>query len=127
LAKKFHIRFVPGIEMTTFYEGFEYHILGYGFGFDGAGFQKKLDEIADYRNRAIVRMIEKIRMLHGFDLSINDVRGQAGKDYLGRPHIALALLRKGFINSLKDAFTVELIANPGRCYTPVSDLLPDTK
>jgi hypothetical protein len=53
-----------------------------------------------------------------------NMASNARKNYVGRPHIAQALLINGYIKRFQDAFTNKLIANNGLCYFPASYLTP---
>ncbi|UCF93786.1 MAG: PHP domain-containing protein, partial [Desulfobacterales bacterium] len=48
-------------------------------------------------------IIQRLNHL-GFDLALDEVRKEAGRGQLGRPHIASVLVKKGFVQSVDEAF-----------------------
>ena len=40
----------------------------------------------------------------GYPLSLEEIRKEVGQGQIGRPHIARAMMAKGFVNSIDDAF-----------------------
>ncbi len=115
---------VPGIELNTTYKGNEVHVLGFGF---ASGAQSVEDAIAGNRRereRRAEQMIERI-VRAGYDIDIDAVRAEAGhgETALGRPHVARALIRKGYFSDIDAAFRELLVAGkPG--YVPSSYMLP---
>lgn len=50
----------------------------------------------------------------GLNISIEDVREFSSKNYIGRPHIARALVKKGYVENIQDAFEKYLeLGKPG--------------
>ena len=95
---------IPGIEFGCVYQNEEVHVLGYFIDYNS----KKLIDISDnLRKKRIMRglkMIKKINEL-GLELTVEEVKVLSGKDYIGRPHIARALVNRGYVASIQDAFT----------------------
>ncbi|NLZ54042.1 MAG: phosphatase, partial [Thermoanaerobacteraceae bacterium] len=59
----------------------------------------------------------------GIQISIKDVYKKAQGSSLGRPHVALALIEKGYVNSIQEAF--EKYLGKGRpAYVPREKLTP---
>ncbi len=123
LSSKYGIEFVPGTELTTMYKGGEVHILGYYYDPYADGLRRFFAEIDRVRAVGIRSMLDKLGKL-GFHLTFEDVLAQSVSDYVGRPHIAKALVAKGYISSVQEAFTEEYIGNEGKCYSPISSLSP---
>jgi len=79
------------------------HILGYGF---DPGHEELNDALRlcragrDGRNEIIIR---KLRAL-GADITLEEVEALAGGDVVARPHIARALIEKGFVKTYYEAF-----------------------
>lgn len=49
-------------------------------------------------------MVYKLNKL-GLELSIEEVKKFSGEKYIGRPHIARALIKKGYVTDISEAFT----------------------
>ena len=96
-------RMVTGVEVSTNTGEREVHILGYGVRRDAPALQEILcDRTAVRRGRA-ERIVELLRAA-GINISMDDVRRQAGSGMIGRPHIARALVESGAARDIADAF-----------------------
>jgi predicted metal-dependent phosphoesterase TrpH len=102
-AKEKEIELIIGAEFSCNYQkngGFEpIHILGYGLDCKN---QKLLDFCNNHKTRRKQRcykIVEKLKHA-GYDVTdeIKDVNS------LGRPHIALALIKKGYVGDMESAF-----------------------
>jgi 3',5'-nucleoside bisphosphate phosphatase len=103
LATQFGLRLVSGVELSTRFESLELHILGYGFDFEHAGFVQHLQEQREARQTRIPALVERLRAL-GVALTVEDVYEVAGSANPGRPHVAKAMVQKGFARDVDDAF-----------------------
>lgn len=98
------IEVIPGVEISGEYNGREMHILGYFIDPHAPAMKELLTEIQDERILRIKKIIAKLNEL-GSTITYED----ANKDLkstvsIGRPHIANALVREGFVKSFFDAF-----------------------
>jgi hypothetical protein len=111
------VRVVAGIELSTRYTDREVHILGY---FIDAASTTLLDAVSHMRSQRFERGLQMVQRLCelGYDLSMDDVLAESGGGVVGRPHVARALVARGHIASVRDAFTPEFIADGGRAYVP---------
>ncbi len=116
-----HIEVIPGIEVNTDIPGSEVHVLGYFLEYQQAAFQHTLQTLRDMRVTRAQRMVEKLRAL-GLDIAWERVRELAAGT-VGRPHVAAALVEKGYAESVADAFNRYLGRDkPG--YVPRYKLAP---
>ncbi|MBO4367724.1 MAG: PHP domain-containing protein [Clostridia bacterium] len=99
-CRGYGIRFLPGIEISAG-EGGNIHVLGYNI--DPSRLQLELDRIRDDRTERMEKMVSLLKKA-GMEVSMEDVRSIAGSAPLCRPHLALALVRKGYVLSVKEAF-----------------------
>ena len=98
-AHALSIRMLPGIEISSEQEGQAVHVLGYGYDLKSVSFHLFLQEIKKRRterNRVILKKLAD----RGMKIEEADLQGKL----IGRPHIALALIKKGYVSSLKEAF-----------------------
>jgi 3',5'-nucleoside bisphosphate phosphatase len=98
-------RIVTGMEVDTKCEGVTAHLLVYGITSQQAPL---LEHLRSQRAARRVRMEEMVERLHGLgvDIAMRDVEAQAGSAAsLGRPHLARALVVRGVVNDVKEAFT----------------------
>lgn len=113
LAKQKRRPYITGIEFSVRHDG-ELHILGYGVDVNNEAFKKEMESLKEFRvNRvyAIMEALEKI----GIKISFEDVIKHTQGNTIGRPHIALALIEKGYAENLQDAF-VKYLNEDGAAY-----------
>ncbi len=104
-AAKAHprLRVIPSIEISTDMPSGEVHILGYFIDFTSDELKSALERFRSSRQRRAQGMIARLRDLN-IHIDWQRVQEIAGDGSIGRPHIAQAMLEKGYINSIKDAF-----------------------
>ncbi len=97
------LRVIPGVECSTDVPRGEVHVLGYFIDYANP---ELIIKLAAFRNSRKVRAQKMIDKLASMDVHIewNRVQDIAGSGSVGRPHIAQAMLEKGYIPSLKEAF-----------------------
>jgi predicted metal-dependent phosphoesterase TrpH len=113
---------VPGIEMSTDIPGDEIHILGYFLDYADAEFQRTLTRLRLARRDRGRMMVEKLRGL-GMEVPWERVEELAGGGAVGRPHVAQALIEKGYISSFQEAFD-RYIGRNGPAYVERVKLTP---
>lgn len=100
--KKLHI--IPGVEFSIDLADREVHMLGYGIDFHCTALLERLKFLSNSRRGRFDRMIEKVRAL-GYDINREEVLNLVGaQGSLGRPHIARALVEKGYYSKMSDVF-----------------------
>lgn len=101
-AKKYGIPYLTGVEFSVRHEG-ELHILGYGVDIKDQHFCAELEDLRESRLERIDLILEK---LHACNVPIQraDVVRNASGNTLGRPHVALALIEKGYAADFNEAF-----------------------
>ncbi len=108
--------------MSTDVPGGEVHVLGYFVDPDDGLLQ---EELARLRNSRLDRgrlIVEKLREM-GMDIRWERVQAIAGSGAVGRPHVAQALLEKGHIGSLQEAFE-RYIGRDGPAYVERAKMTP---
>ena len=116
------LRLIPGIELGTDMPGDEIHVLGYFLQYKDDGVQEVLQKFRLGRVHRARRMVEKLDQ-QGIKLEWKRVQQIAGEGSVGRPHIALAMVEKGYISHPKDAFISHLGRN-GSAYVDREKLTP---
>lgn len=94
---------IPGIELSTRYDGRPMDILGYGIDSESSELQRGLARLVKARYERIPRMIARLQEA-GLDIAVDDVIDHVGGDVIGRPHVAQALVRKGIVADVNEAF-----------------------
>ena len=118
------LELIPGLEMSASEVGRDVHMLGFFIDAGHAGFQQQL---AEQRTRRMARIHEMIARLQQLGLAVTpeDVFSQAKhQGAIGRPHVAQALLKRGYVSTMREAFD-RYIGNDGPAYVPGSPLGPE--
>lgn len=103
LCKSNNLDLISGIELSCHYNGREYHILAYNFDPEDNGMKQIIANSTANRLIRAEKIIEKLNN-NKISISMDDVYEFAGKAPLARPHIASAMVKKGFVESSKEAF-----------------------
>jgi predicted metal-dependent phosphoesterase TrpH len=102
-ARREGITLVPGIELSADLDGREVHVLGHFVNPNAPTLARIGEELGADRERRMAQMVDKVRAL-GFPVSMEEVKALAKGAQLGRPHLALLLVDKGYCSSMKNAF-----------------------
>lgn len=123
-AKDFDLEVISGIEFSTHasYCKNDLHILGLYINEHDQDFIASLDEILTSRDERNLKMIEKLNA-HGLHISMDDVLATSSDGVITRAHFGRALLEKGYIQTISDAFS-KYIGNDCPCYVERGKLSP---
>ncbi len=113
---------IPGIEINTDVSTGEAHVLGYFIDCDHREMQSTLQRLRESRQERGQKMLAKLERL-GVHLDWERVKEIAGPGSIGRPHIAQAMLEKGYIANIKEAF-VKYIGWGGPAYVEREKITP---
>lgn len=117
-----HLRVIPAVELSTDVPEGEVHILGYFVDYTDRELLAKLERMRNSRRERAQAMIAKLRDL-GISIEWSRVKEIAGSGSVGRPHLAQVMLEKGYIASLKEAFT-SYVGRGGPAYVERRKLTP---
>ncbi|MBN9287743.1 MAG: hypothetical protein BGO43_03015 [Gammaproteobacteria bacterium 39-13] len=113
-AKSIALPLVSGIEISTEHRRSSIHVLGYAFDLrnsDLHAFCQRLQQDRQNRNHQILERLAKIKM----PIDAEELTTHFGHGSIGRPHIAKLMMKKGYVKSLKQAFS-RYLGDKGRCY-----------
>ncbi len=111
-AEKKGFDLIPGIEFSIEYTGGSFHLLGLFVDHENSELVRVSQKLKRLRFERIERIIEDLRS-HGVDISTSDLDVLAGSS-LGRPHVARALVSKGYGIDINDIFRKFLVkGKPG--------------
>lgn len=117
------ISIIPGIEFSTDLPENEVHILGYHMDVYNLELQDQLNLLVAHRHERIKQMIHKVNQL-GYAIDYHRVIEIAKRaTSLGRPHLAKALVEKGYFSTVSEVFTT-LLNNNAPAYIPHYKLTP---
>ncbi len=104
-ARKFPgLTLIPGVEISTDVPAGEVHVLGYFMNDDDINLKSTFQRMGNARRERAQKIIKKLDRL-GVHIAWPRVEEIAGDGTMGRPHIAEAMLEKGYISNFKEAFT----------------------
>ncbi len=113
---------IPGVEMGTDIPGGEVHVLGYFLDADDPELKETLHRLRDSRRQRGKGMVDRLREL-GLDVTWEQVQRFAGDGAVGRPHVAQALLERGYITNVTEAFE-KYIGRNGPAYVERLKMTP---
>lgn len=116
-VKNYALELIPGVEISTILDTTEVHILAYYFDIENEDLNNLLKQVYDSRYGRAKQMVQKLEAL-GISLAWKDVLVYAGENkYIGRPHIARALVENGSVKTIKEAFD-RYLSNDSPAYVP---------
>lgn len=122
------VEVIPAVELSVQFEGWnDIHLLGYGIDHSDRIFLKRLNafrERREQRNDEMLELVNRLLLEEGHAaISIDEVLVFA-RDSIGRPHIARALLERGYVENIEDAFNRYLVTcNVPKTYWPIDDAI----
>ncbi len=122
-AKAFpQLKVIPCVEISTDVPHGEVHVLGYFVDYTDHKLKATLERMRHSRRERAWGMVNKLGKL-GIHIEWQRVQEIAGSGSIGRPHIAQAMLEKGYIVSIKEAFT-KYISRDGPAYVKREKMTP---
>jgi len=116
------LRVIPCIEISTNVPQGEIHVLGYFIDCTHQELQTALKRFRNSRQKRAQGMVAKLGNL-GVHIEWQRVKEIARGGSIGRPHIAQAMLEKGYIASFNEAFT-RYISQGGPAYVEREKVIP---
>jgi len=111
------IFFIPGIEISTRSPHYgDVHILGYYIRTESRELEDFLERQRRSREERLVKILHRLREL-GFVLEWEEVGRIAGDAAPGRPHVAQAMVARGYVSSVREAF-VRFLERGAAAYIP---------
>jgi predicted metal-dependent phosphoesterase TrpH len=126
------VEVLPAVELSVQFKSWQdVHLLGYGMEWSDAGFLRKLNGFRERRGHRNVEILERVNEMLAEEnrtaIVLSEVLAFA-RDAIGRPHIARALLERGYVNNIEDAFRRYLVpCNVPKCYWPMEDAIQEIR
>jgi predicted metal-dependent phosphoesterase TrpH len=115
-GERYGVEVLTGIEFSITEDNVNLHILGYCFDPNDRILIESLGELSSARiDRA--RLIVSKLAERGIDVPFDGIMRDAGDGTVGRPHIAKAMLRNGFVGTIHEAF-YRYLGDSSPCYVP---------
>ena len=107
-GERLGIDVIPGVEINLEHDRVTMDMLGYFLAGDPTEeLQQELAELRVYRVERNERMLERLTEL-GLPLDAEDLAAAAENGAVGRPHIGEAMVRRGYVSSITEAFELYL-------------------
>ena len=122
------VEVLSAVELSVqFKEWHDVHLLGYGIDCSDEAFLLNLDGFRrrrDGRNDEILDRVNDLLSAEGQTVLDRERVRSFARDSIGRPHIARALLEKGYAGSMEDAFRRYLVpCNVPKSYWPMDEAI----
>ncbi len=114
------VRVIPGVELTAYDGPLELHVIGLFLNPDPPALNKVLQRSRDARRLRVFEIVHRLEKI-GVELSTEEVFRIANGGAPGRPHVAKALVNRGHVATVSDAFDY-YIGNGGPAYVPKYNL-----
>lgn len=109
-ARRFPIRFIPGIELSCNWAGSTIHVVGLGVNPRDDGLQAVIRKHSLLRTQRAVLMAQRFDALGIHDIYADAVGMARNKDNVSRSHFARALVARGDVPNVQVAFDKYLAA-----------------
>ncbi|MBD5459928.1 MAG: Cof-type HAD-IIB family hydrolase [Lachnospiraceae bacterium] len=113
---------IPGIELSTEYEGKDVHIVGLYIDHHNPTFLARLREFVDSRTVRNEKMCGRLRET-GIDISYEKLQKAFPDSVITRAHYAKWMLENGYIKNLQEAFD-RYVGDNCPCYVPREKITP---
>ena len=117
------IEVYSGVEISAAYKNRDIHILGLFVNENDEILDRILNSFLENRNRRNKRMLEKFAEF-GIELTMKDLTEDAPSAVITRAHFATALIKKGLVSSVQEAFE-KYVGDNGPCYIPREYMSPE--
>jgi len=98
LARSHHLPLLAGIEFSTVLLGKSVHLLGYGYELGHPAIASLCAKHKQRRTERNLQMVENLKNLR------MPIELPVAESSIGRPHLAQAMLEKGYVQTIQEAF-----------------------
>lgn len=122
LPEDIHLEVIPGIELSTEYEGKDIHILGLYIQYDTPYFKEQIKSFTDSRLNRNRKMCANLQRA-GIDISYEKLIEAFPESVITRAHYARYLLNHGYVKSMQEAFE-RYLGDHSEYFVPREKLTP---
>ncbi len=116
------VEVVPGIELSTEYQGRDVHIVGIDIDYRSPAFLSHLKTFQDSRINRNIKMCNNLREA-GIDITFDKLQAAFPDSVITRSHYAKYLLAHGYIKDLREAFD-RYVGDHCKYYVPREKITP---
>ena len=103
LGRKIGVEIIPGVELSAEFPEGAMHLLGFFVERTSPSFLRRLSLLQVARRERNPKIVKKLQGL-GFKITEEEVAAAAGGGQVGRPHFARVLMKKGYVQTITEAF-----------------------
>ncbi|MCL2320873.1 MAG: PHP domain-containing protein [Oscillospiraceae bacterium] len=105
IIKDKNIKFIPGIELSTYNNDESIHVLGYfkDENYKNKDFLNKLEEIRNFRVNRASEIVSKLNFYFDIKIDFNRLK-EISKGVIARPHIAQCIIEAGYPYTYESIF-----------------------
>ena len=115
-GRVYDIEVIPAIELSADYKGIEVHILGYYIDPNAESLSDLLEIALINREERNQKICARLRE-EGFAVTMEELHERHPGTVLGRPHIGLLMMEKGYVESVRQSFR-EYMGKGAKLYVP---------
>lgn len=104
IAEAAGLELIPGIEISSVWQGRDIHILGYYCDATNLALNIELVDFVKQRAARARAIVKKLNTL-GIDIKFEKVMSYCKGNVIGRPHIAMSLVDEEYVANFAEAFT----------------------
>jgi predicted metal-dependent phosphoesterase TrpH len=97
------VRVIGGCEFSVAAPWGEMHLLAYFLDADSPGLEGFLSDTRARRASRATEIVSRLNAM-GVDITVDDVLAESGGGAVGRPHVGRALIKRGVVRGLNEAF-----------------------
>jgi len=98
------IEYIPGVEISSYWEGSDIQILGYLYEPTHLGLNKTLVSLKERRRERATEIVRRLAV-QGIEINYEKLEKKSSGGCIGRAHIAAALVEEEYVLTFQDAFT----------------------
>lgn len=103
-GQKHNLEVIPGVEFNTLLNETDVHILGYFIDYQNKELIELLDKIKKERRERIEKVVQLLKEIYNFNITLDEIREISADNILGRGHIARLLTKKGYVKNWEEVF-----------------------
>lgn len=115
-AQQAGIEMISAVEFSSFHQELSIHLLGYSFATSSIDIRNFCLEHQKRREKRALEILSLLKKNHMLITEEELYKNRDTKHGIGRPHIAQAMVEKGYVNSVSDAFK-KYIGDGKPCFT----------
>lgn len=112
------LKVVPGVELTSVFNGRDVHVLGYNIDHHNRFLLDTLKHVDEIRNERNVKMVERLQD-KGIDITMEELITEQPNSTITRGDMGRMLVRKGYAGTVQEAFDRYLSSHAKEsCFVP---------